>query len=60
MSCDSLCFSESLLTETTRPGQTGIEKYWRDSKIGAIHEGSSNIQLDTIARFIKKQYAPPA
>ncbi|TIA52332.1 acyl-CoA dehydrogenase NM domain-like protein [Aureobasidium pullulans] len=27
------------------------EKYWRDSKIGAIYEGTSNIQLTTIARF---------
>jgi alkylation response protein AidB-like acyl-CoA dehydrogenase len=36
---------------------TGVEKYWRDSKIGAIYEGTSNIQLETIAKFIKKQYA---
>lgn len=36
---------------------TGIEKYWRDSKIGAIYEGTSNIQLETIAKFLKKQYA---
>lgn len=36
---------------------TGIEKYWRDSKIGAIYEGTSNIQLETIAKFIKKEYA---
>lgn len=58
--------------------ETGIEKYWRDSKIvstasyamctrvvvlmryalqGAIYEGTSNIQLQTIARFIQKQYS---
>jgi hypothetical protein len=37
--------------------ETGIEKYWRDSKIGAIYEGTSNIQLETIAKFIKKEYA---
>jgi short/branched chain acyl-CoA dehydrogenase len=36
--------------------QVGLEKYWRDSKIGAIYEGTSNIQLETIAKFIKKQY----
>ncbi|CAK9784411.1 acyl-CoA oxidase [Cutaneotrichosporon oleaginosum] len=36
---------------------TGIEKFWRDSKIGAIYEGTSNIQLETIAKFLKKQYA---
>ncbi|KAG6330477.1 hypothetical protein ID866_8613 [Astraeus odoratus] len=37
--------------------ETGIEKYWRDSKIGAIYEGTSNIQLQTIAKFIQKQYS---
>ncbi|TXT16000.1 hypothetical protein VHUM_00503 [Vanrija humicola] len=36
---------------------TGIEKYWRDSKIGAIYEGTNNIQLETIAKHLKKQYA---
>ena len=29
-----------------------VEKYWRDSKIGAIYEGTSNIQLQTIAKLI--------
>ncbi|KAH8929860.1 acyl-CoA oxidase [Atractiella rhizophila] len=37
--------------------ETGIEKYWRDSKIGAIYEGTSNIQLQTIAKFISKQFS---
>ncbi|TFK56274.1 acyl-CoA dehydrogenase NM domain-like protein [Heliocybe sulcata] len=37
--------------------ETGIEKYWRDSKIGAIYEGTSNIQLNTIAKFIQKEYS---
>ncbi|KIM45762.1 hypothetical protein M413DRAFT_440800 [Hebeloma cylindrosporum] len=37
--------------------ETGIEKYWRDSKIGAINEGTSNIQLSTIAKFIKQEYS---
>ncbi|CAL1700318.1 unnamed protein product [Somion occarium] len=37
--------------------ETGIEKYWRDSKIGAIYEGTSNIQLQTIAKFVQKQYS---
>jgi short/branched chain acyl-CoA dehydrogenase len=59
--------------------ETGIEKFWRDSKIvsgqllsycgyyfmsaewgftiqGAIYEGTSNIQLQTIAKFIQKEY----
>jgi alkylation response protein AidB-like acyl-CoA dehydrogenase len=29
-----------------------VEKYWRDSKIGAIYEGTSNMQLQTIAKVI--------
>ncbi|KAF8517865.1 acyl-CoA dehydrogenase/oxidase [Gautieria morchelliformis] len=37
--------------------ESGIEKYWRDSKIGAIYEGTSNIQLQTIAKFIQKEYS---
>ncbi|RDA95102.1 hypothetical protein CP533_2186 [Ophiocordyceps camponoti-saundersi (nom. inval.)] len=32
------------------------EKYWRDSKIGAIYEGTSNIQLNTIAKFVQKEF----
>ncbi|KAK8211389.1 hypothetical protein M8818_003356 [Zalaria obscura] len=32
------------------------EKFWRDSKIGAIYEGTSNIQLQTIARLLQKEY----
>jgi len=32
------------------------EKYWRDSKIGAIYEGTSNIQLQTIAKSLQKEY----
>ncbi|GAA5822095.1 hypothetical protein JCM11251_004856 [Rhodosporidiobolus azoricus] len=35
--------------------ETGIEKYWRDSKIGAIYEGTSNIQLLTIAKLLQKE-----
>src|SRR5215207_6502210 len=27
-----------------------VEKYYRDSKIGTIYEGTSNMQLQTIAR----------
>ena len=56
--------------------ETGIEKFWRDSKIvshpvvrsavltddsrpskGAIYEGTSNIQLQTIARIVQKVYS---
>lgn len=29
-----------------------IEKFWRDSKIGQIYEGTSNMQLQTIAKTI--------
>ena len=32
------------------------EKMFRDSKIGAIYEGTSNIQLQTIARLLQKEY----
>lgn len=31
-----------------------VEKFWRDSKIGAIYEGTSNMQLQTIAKIIMK------
>ena len=29
-----------------------VEKFWRDSKIGAIYEGTSNMQLQTIAKLV--------
>lgn len=32
------------------------EKMFRDSKIGAIYEGTSNIQLTTIAKLLQRQY----
>lgn len=35
--------------------EQGIEKYWRDSKIGAIYEGTSNIQLQTIAKLMEAE-----
>lgn len=28
-----------------------VEKYWRDAKIGQIYEGTSNMQLQTIAKM---------
>ncbi|XP_011874825.1 PREDICTED: short/branched chain specific acyl-CoA dehydrogenase, mitochondrial-like [Vollenhovia emeryi] len=33
------------------------EKYYRDAKIGTIYEGTSNMQLSTIAKCIRKQYS---
>ncbi|XP_043911966.1 short/branched chain specific acyl-CoA dehydrogenase, mitochondrial [Protopterus annectens] len=33
-----------------------IEKYFRDCKIGSIYEGTSNIQLSTVAKYIDKEY----
>lgn len=33
-----------------------VEKFYRDVKIGAIYEGTTNIQLQTIAKFIQSQY----
>lgn len=32
------------------------EKFFRDSKIGAIYEGTSNIQLTTIAKSLQAEY----
>nr|KAG5687675.1 hypothetical protein BaRGS_027567 [Batillaria attramentaria] len=32
-----------------------IEKYFRDCKIGTIYEGTSNIQLNTIAKCIERE-----
>ncbi|MDX2182857.1 MAG: acyl-CoA dehydrogenase family protein [Gemmatimonadaceae bacterium] len=31
-----------------------VEKFWRDAKIGQIYEGTSNMQLHTIARALLK------
>uniref|UniRef100_A0A0K0DDC7 Acyl-CoA_dh_1 domain-containing protein n=1 Tax=Angiostrongylus cantonensis TaxID=6313 RepID=A0A0K0DDC7_ANGCA len=33
-----------------------VEKFYRDAKIGAIYEGTSNIQLNTIAKLIDAEY----
>ncbi|XP_072312507.1 short/branched chain specific acyl-CoA dehydrogenase, mitochondrial [Eucyclogobius newberryi] len=33
-----------------------IEKYYRDCKIGTIYEGTTNVQLSTMAKFIDKEY----
>jgi butyryl-CoA dehydrogenase/short/branched chain acyl-CoA dehydrogenase len=30
-----------------------VEKYWRDAKIGKIYEGTSNMQLATIAKLVQ-------
>jgi alkylation response protein AidB-like acyl-CoA dehydrogenase len=32
------------------------EKFFRDSKIGSIYEGTSNMQLTTIAKIVKDEY----
>jgi len=34
----------------------GVEKLYRDAKIGAIYEGTSNIQLNTIAKLMSSDY----
>ena len=34
------------------PRDFQIEKYYRDAKIGKIYEGTSNMQLQTIAKLI--------
>lgn len=33
-----------------------IEKYYRDCLVGTIYEGTSNIQLNTIAKCIQDEY----
>ncbi|NXX93116.1 ACDSB protein, partial [Centropus bengalensis] len=33
-----------------------VEKYYRDCKIGTIYEGTSNIQLSTIAKSLAREY----
>src|SRR5918999_26389 len=37
-----------------------VEKLWRDSKIGAIYEGTSNMQLQTIAKLLTEGRQPKA
>ena len=32
-----------------------VEKLYRDAKIGSIYEGTSNLQLQTIARLLLPQ-----
>jgi len=31
-----------------------VEKFYRDAKIGTIYEGTSNMQLQTIAKLLLK------
>lgn len=33
-----------------------VEKFYRDAKIGAIYEGTTNMQLSTIAKILRKAY----
>ena len=33
-----------------------VEKYYRDAKIGSIYEGTSNIQLSTIAKLVAHKF----
>jgi short/branched chain acyl-CoA dehydrogenase len=33
------------------------EKFYRDCKVGSIYEGTSNIQLQTIAKLIQAEYS---
>jgi len=32
------------------------EKFYRDCKVGSIYEGTSNIQLTTIAKLLRKEF----
>ena len=33
-----------------------VEKFYRDCKVGSIYEGTSNIQLQTIAKLVQAEY----
>jgi alkylation response protein AidB-like acyl-CoA dehydrogenase len=35
-----------------------VEKFYRDAKIGKIYEGTSNMQLQTIAKLLQTEYRP--
>jgi alkylation response protein AidB-like acyl-CoA dehydrogenase len=35
-----------------------VEKFFRDAKIGKIYEGTSNMQLQTIAKLLASEYRP--
>ena len=34
-----------------------LEKLYRDCKIGSIYEGTTNMQLSTIAKEIRKEFS---
>jgi butyryl-CoA dehydrogenase/short/branched chain acyl-CoA dehydrogenase len=34
-----------------------VEKYFRDAKIGKIYEGTSNMQLQTIAKLLMAEHS---
>lgn len=36
--------------------ETGVEKFYRDAKIGSIYEGTNNMQLETISKIISNKY----
>ena len=40
------------------PSTAGCRRFYRDCIVGTIYEGTSNIQLNTIAKLISKQYTP--
>lgn len=63
-----LCFDHQVAQTTTIKcidwmGGVGFtkdfpqEKFYRDCKIGAIYEGTTNMQLSTIAKTIRKEYS---
>lgn len=36
--------------------ELGVEKFYRDAKIGSIYEGTNNMQLETISKIISNKY----
>ena len=51
-----LHFAKQLLGGVGFTKDYGVEKFYRDAKIGAIYEGTSNIQLQTIAKLMSAKY----
>jgi alkylation response protein AidB-like acyl-CoA dehydrogenase len=37
--------------------ELGVEKYYRDAKVGQIYEGTTHMQLQTIAKDILKNFS---
>ena len=50
----SLAVRSSCSAATATRKEYPVEKFYRDAKIGTIYEGTSNMQLQTIAKLLLK------